>query len=119
MNWNNTQFDGGEPITVRAARSVGDIMKNLPSACQKAVETLEQVVIIQFADQRDVLIMKPVQRRTKHSAKPTSFVANHVQAVMKAYLLMKSLDCRVREVLSDQPQNDSLGFTKVVIASFL
>jgi hypothetical protein len=30
LNWNNTQFDGGEPITVRAARRVGDIMKNLP-----------------------------------------------------------------------------------------
>ena len=24
LNWNNTQFDGGEPITVRAARRVGD-----------------------------------------------------------------------------------------------
>jgi hypothetical protein len=27
LNWNNTQFDGGEPITVRAARRVGDILK--------------------------------------------------------------------------------------------
>lgn len=27
LNWNNTQFDGGEPITVRAARHVGDILK--------------------------------------------------------------------------------------------
>jgi hypothetical protein len=26
LNWNNTQFDGGEPITVRAARRVGDIL---------------------------------------------------------------------------------------------
>ena len=30
LNWNNTQFDGGEPITVRAARQVGDILKCLP-----------------------------------------------------------------------------------------
>ena len=30
LNWNNTQFDGGEPITVRAARRVGDILKCLP-----------------------------------------------------------------------------------------
>jgi hypothetical protein len=29
MNWNNTQFDGGEPITVRAARQVGDILKQI------------------------------------------------------------------------------------------
>lgn len=27
MNWNNTQFDNDEPITVRAARRVGDILK--------------------------------------------------------------------------------------------
>lgn len=27
MNWNNTQFDGGDPITVEAARRVGDILK--------------------------------------------------------------------------------------------
>jgi hypothetical protein len=31
LNWNNTQFDGGEPITVRAARRVGDILKCLPT----------------------------------------------------------------------------------------
>jgi hypothetical protein len=30
MNWNNTQFDGGEPITVRASRYVGDILKYVP-----------------------------------------------------------------------------------------
>lgn len=30
LNWNNTQFDGGEPITVRAARQVGDILKCIP-----------------------------------------------------------------------------------------
>jgi hypothetical protein len=27
MNWNNTQFDGHDPITVRAARQVGKILK--------------------------------------------------------------------------------------------
>lgn len=27
MNWNNTQFDGGEPITLRAAREVGSVLK--------------------------------------------------------------------------------------------
>ncbi len=29
LNFNNTQFDGGEPITVRAARRVGDILKHV------------------------------------------------------------------------------------------
>jgi hypothetical protein len=27
MNWNNTQFDGAEPITIQAARQVGSILK--------------------------------------------------------------------------------------------
>lgn len=27
MNWNDTQFDGGMPITIRAARQVGNILK--------------------------------------------------------------------------------------------
>jgi hypothetical protein len=27
MNWNNTQFDNRNPITVRAARGVGNILK--------------------------------------------------------------------------------------------
>ena len=27
MNWNNTQFDGGQPITLRCARQVGQILK--------------------------------------------------------------------------------------------
>lgn len=31
LNWNNTQFNGGEPITVRAARHVGDILKCIPA----------------------------------------------------------------------------------------
>jgi hypothetical protein len=30
MNWNDTQFDGGSPITVLAARSVGAILKYIP-----------------------------------------------------------------------------------------
>jgi hypothetical protein len=29
LNFNNTQFDGGEPVTVRAARRVGDILKHI------------------------------------------------------------------------------------------
>lgn len=31
MNWNNTQFDMRDPITTRAAKRVGDIMKYIPS----------------------------------------------------------------------------------------
>ncbi len=31
MNWNNAQFDGGEPITLRASRQVGSILKYLES----------------------------------------------------------------------------------------
>jgi hypothetical protein len=27
MNWNNTQFDGGQPITLASARNVGEILK--------------------------------------------------------------------------------------------
>jgi hypothetical protein len=27
MNWNDTQFDGGMPITIRAAWEVGDILR--------------------------------------------------------------------------------------------
>ena len=30
LNFNNTQFDAGDPITVRAARRVGDILKHVP-----------------------------------------------------------------------------------------
>lgn len=30
LNWNNTQFDGGEPITLRVAKSVGQILKYVP-----------------------------------------------------------------------------------------
>jgi len=29
LNFNNTQFDGGQPITIRAARRVGDILKRI------------------------------------------------------------------------------------------
>lgn len=29
MNWNNSQFDGSEPITLRASRQVGNILKYL------------------------------------------------------------------------------------------
>lgn len=27
LNWNNTQFDGGEPITMRVAHNVGKVLK--------------------------------------------------------------------------------------------
>ena len=30
MSWNNTQFDGGEPVTTRVARQVGDILRHVP-----------------------------------------------------------------------------------------
>ncbi|MEQ8820122.1 MAG: hypothetical protein RLY93_07730 [Sumerlaeia bacterium] len=30
MNWNNTQFDGGKPITLRAAQKVGDVLRWVP-----------------------------------------------------------------------------------------
>lgn len=30
LNFNNTQFDGGDPLTLRAARRVGDILKHVP-----------------------------------------------------------------------------------------
>lgn len=30
MNWNQTQFDGGDPITIRAAREVSQILKYIP-----------------------------------------------------------------------------------------
>ena len=31
MNWNNTQFDGALPITMRAAQEVGRVLRYLPS----------------------------------------------------------------------------------------
>ena len=30
LNWNNTQFDGGLPITMRVAREVGKVLKYVP-----------------------------------------------------------------------------------------
>jgi hypothetical protein len=30
LNFNNTQFDTGDPATIRAARRVGDILKHVP-----------------------------------------------------------------------------------------
>jgi hypothetical protein len=30
MNWNNTQFDNGLPITIAAARQVGEVLKYVP-----------------------------------------------------------------------------------------
>lgn len=34
MNWNNSQFDNGDPITLRAARKVGDILKYVEGSPQ-------------------------------------------------------------------------------------
>ena len=30
MNWNNTQLDNAMPITIKAARQVGEILKYVP-----------------------------------------------------------------------------------------
>lgn len=38
MNWNSTQFDGSLPITIRAARSVGRILKHVSAGFQEATE---------------------------------------------------------------------------------
>jgi hypothetical protein len=27
LNWNSTQFDGGEPVTIQAARDVGTVLR--------------------------------------------------------------------------------------------
>ena len=32
MNWNNTQFDNGLPITIAAARQVGEVLKYVPES---------------------------------------------------------------------------------------
>lgn len=34
LNWNNTQFDGGEPITMRVAHSVGKVLKYVGEGAQ-------------------------------------------------------------------------------------
>jgi hypothetical protein len=34
MNWNNTQFDGGEPVTTRVARQVGNILRHVPEGAK-------------------------------------------------------------------------------------
>jgi hypothetical protein len=34
MSWNNTQFDGGEPVTTRVARQVGDILRHVPDGAK-------------------------------------------------------------------------------------
>lgn len=36
MNWNNTQFDGGEPITLRASQQVGSILKYVQQDFQQS-----------------------------------------------------------------------------------
>ncbi len=39
LNFNNTQFDSGDPITVRAARRVGDILKHVPKDPGRVVQS--------------------------------------------------------------------------------
>jgi hypothetical protein len=38
MNWNSTQFDGSLPITIRASRAVGRILKHVSAGAQEAAE---------------------------------------------------------------------------------
>lgn len=38
MNWNSTQFDGSQPITVRAARVVGRVLKHVSAGAAEAPE---------------------------------------------------------------------------------
>ena len=38
MNWNSTQFDGSSPITIRAARVVGRILKYVSPGATEAAE---------------------------------------------------------------------------------
>jgi len=38
MNWNSTQFDGALPITVRASRAVGRVLKHVSAGAQEAPE---------------------------------------------------------------------------------
>lgn len=38
MNWNSTQFDGALPITIRAARQVGKVLKHVPVGEREASE---------------------------------------------------------------------------------
>src|SRR5262249_54149297 len=38
MNWNSTQFDGSLPITIRAGRLVGRVLKHVSPGFQEATE---------------------------------------------------------------------------------
>jgi hypothetical protein len=38
MNWNSTQFDGSLPITVRASRAVGRVLKHVSAGALEAPE---------------------------------------------------------------------------------
>ena len=39
LNFNNTQFDSGDPITVRAARRVGDILKHVTASAESSIQS--------------------------------------------------------------------------------
>ena len=36
MNWNNAQLDERDPLTIRTARRVGDILRHVPEGCEPA-----------------------------------------------------------------------------------
>lgn len=38
MNWNSTQFDGSLPITLRASRVVGQVLKHVSAGASEAAE---------------------------------------------------------------------------------
>jgi hypothetical protein len=38
MNWNTTQFDGAQPIPIRAARQVGRVLRHVPIGQREATE---------------------------------------------------------------------------------
>ena len=38
MNWNTTQFDGAQPIPIRAARQVGKVLRHVPIGQREATE---------------------------------------------------------------------------------
>jgi hypothetical protein len=38
MNWNSTQFDGSSPITLRASRVVGRVLRHVSAGAMEAAE---------------------------------------------------------------------------------
>ncbi|OLE47538.1 MAG: hypothetical protein AUG46_06290 [Acidobacteria bacterium 13_1_20CM_3_58_11] len=67
MNWNNTQFDNFEPITLKAARKVGSIFKYMkptdPFLVIKSHFTVVSKASIVFWHPRHPLQSNPVANR--------------------------------------------------------